>query len=286
VVFDVDGNLWVSENANEVDFIPPFSAHMNPVLALGRSKNDPHFGSPCNILRSLDPLDARSLCPTGLAFDSEGDPWVADSANNRVLKFVPPFSTGMAASLELGQPAETAFTSSSPYHSQCAGHYAPESRDLQEASNPCPGGRETPTANSMYAPARLAFDTEGDLWVGDQNNGRVLEFTPPFSNGMAATTEIGEEDFAHRSVARRSGRVVSANTITDPADVAIDSLGNLVVVDHLENRVLFYAPPFRSGMAASVVLGSPDFTGSNVKYIPHRNVTAMLLDQPINVLIF
>ena len=40
--------------------------------------------------------------PNGLAFDSSGNLWVADSSNNRVLEYKAPFTTGEAASLVLG----------------------------------------------------------------------------------------------------------------------------------------------------------------------------------------
>jgi len=34
--------------------------------------------------------------PTAVAFDSKGDFWVVDNSNNRVLEYMPPFSTGEA----------------------------------------------------------------------------------------------------------------------------------------------------------------------------------------------
>ena len=44
--------------------------------------------------------------PTGLTFDTSGNLWVADTGNNRVLKFPPSnLVTDGAASIVLGQPA-------------------------------------------------------------------------------------------------------------------------------------------------------------------------------------
>ena len=42
--------------------------------------------------------------PVAATFSPSGDLWVADRANNRVLEYVPPFTTGMAATVALGQP--------------------------------------------------------------------------------------------------------------------------------------------------------------------------------------
>jgi len=37
------------------------------------------------------------------------------------------------------------------------------------------------------------------LWVADNGNSRVLEFEPPFSNGMNASTVIGKPNFTNLS---------------------------------------------------------------------------------------
>jgi secreted PhoX family phosphatase len=46
--------------------------------------------------------------------------------------------------------------------------------------------------NGMNQTEGLTFDQQGNLWVTDRGANRVLEFTPPFSNGMPATTVIGQ----------------------------------------------------------------------------------------------
>jgi hypothetical protein len=42
--------------------------------------------------------------PQGISLDKSGNLWVSDASNNRVLEFQPPFTTGMNASLVIGQP--------------------------------------------------------------------------------------------------------------------------------------------------------------------------------------
>ena len=83
---------------------------------------------------------------------------------------MPPFSTDMAATLELGQPSgATAFTTNAPQTSQ-SGFY------------------------QLYA---ISFDTQGNMQAVDSANSRVMIFDQPFSNGMNATTVIGQADFTH-----------------------------------------------------------------------------------------
>jgi len=87
---------------------------------------------------------------TGVEVDSEGNLWVADLANNRVLRF-PPGSK--IADLVLGQDSFTTRT---------------------------PGNG----LNKFSAPGSVRMNSQGWLYVTDQANHRVLRFIPPFTNGM------------------------------------------------------------------------------------------------------
>jgi sugar lactone lactonase YvrE len=101
--------------------------------------------------------------PLGVAVDAAGNLFVADAQNNRVLEFKKPFSSGMNASVVIGQ---SGFTLN-------------------------PGAT---TAAGLVFPDGIALDGAGNLYVSDNVNDRVLEFVPPFTSGMAATTVIGEPD--------------------------------------------------------------------------------------------
>src|SRR5208282_1205048 len=96
----------------------------------------------------------NSRMPEGTA--AVGAMFVSDSSNQRVLEYLPPFTTGMCASTVFGQPD---FTTSG----------------------------QNVTQNGMGNPEATAFDGAGNLWSGDFYFGRVIEFVPPFSNGMDAS---------------------------------------------------------------------------------------------------
>ena len=171
------------------------------------------------------------LCfPGGVAFDSQGNLWVADRANQRVLKFEPPFSNGENASLVIGQSDFT--------------------------TNTCVF--KPPTQSGLCNPSQVAFDSLGNLWVADSVNTRVLEFSPPFSNGENASLVIGQPNFTTRS---------STCTFNPPTQsglcytggIAFDSPGNLWVADG-PDRVLEFSPPFSNGENASLVIGQSSFT--------------------------
>ena len=159
----------------------------------------------------------------GLAFDSAGNLWVADSENNRVLGFTAPFSDNMSASFIIGQP---------DYRSTTAGTIA----------------------DRLKFPMDVAFDHAGNLWVVDTNNNRVLEFRAPLRSGMNASVVIGQPNFSTRfSNTTRDG-------LNCPGQVIFDSVGNLWVADSCNARILEFQPPFNTGMNASLAIGEPDFT--------------------------
>ena len=166
--------------------------------------------------------------PTKALFDPSGDLWVVDSSNSRVLEFEPPFRNGMGATLVIGA----------------------------NTSEQVPAG-----SNTLWTPYGAAFDSSGNLWVSDQGNGRILEFVPPFVNGMRASIVIGQSSFTSVCMVCQGQGGPSMDTrsgLTSPSSIAFDSSGNLWVADD-DARVLEYNPPFVNGMNASVVLGQPDF---------------------------
>jgi sugar lactone lactonase YvrE len=214
---DSQGNLWVSDWGNNriLEFKPPFLTNMNASLVIGQVDFDGNSSS--------GTPEGFSL-PRGISFDSGGNLWVADSDNNRVLEFTPPFSTAMAASLILGKMPG----------------YGPGSCGSID--------------RTLCYPTALTFDSSGNLWVVDNTNNRVVQFKPPFSSSSVPSLVIGQADM----VSRVWGP--GAANLNYPWGIAFDKGGNLWVSDGLNWRVLKYEPPFSSGQAASLVLGLPDFT--------------------------
>lgn len=213
--FDAAGNLWVAdEGGNRVlMFKPPFTNGKAASLVIGQA--DFTHTTP-------DTNQTRLREPYGLAFDASGKLWIADKYNNRTLMFKPPFTSGMAASLVIGQ---SSFTTNTPATSQ----------------------------SGLNLPQSLSFDAAGNLWISDQHNNRVLRFNPPFSNGMLASIVIGQADFTHSSPA------TTQTGLNYPTGLGFDTSGDLWVAEFNNNRVLMFKPPFTIGMLASLVIGQTTF---------------------------
>jgi len=287
-----DGTLFVADPKNNrvLGYAPPLSNGEEAGLALGQT--DFTHGA-CN--RGGRP-SASTLCqPQGVAFDADGNLYVGDFGNNRVLRYAPPFANGAAARLVLGQadfvhhacnrvshPAANTLcgpktvmidANGSLYVADATNNrvlrYAPPFANGAAArlvlgqagfgASACNrGGRAA--ANTLCGPKALAMDGAGNLFVSDYTNNRLLRFTAPFSNGEAATLVLGQADFAHYTC-NRGGRA-AANTLCGPGGIAFDRAGDLYLADFANHRALEYLPPFSDGMNAAGVLGQPDFTSA------------------------
>ena len=176
--------------------------------------------------------------PTGLAVDAHGNLYVVDAGNNRVLRFPAPIpALGAKPDMVIGQP--DMFTSRTANQ----GASAPSATTLYM-------GTGTPQCACYIA--GIALDGSGNLYIADPGNNRVLQFAAnSLSSGVTdppASVVIGQAGMTLRSSPPQGQ--IDRNTLYIPAGLALDSAGNLFVVDAY-NRIMVFTPPFATGMAAS-----------------------------------
>jgi uncharacterized protein (TIGR03437 family) len=175
----------------------------------------------------------RSLSrPGGIAVDSQGALYVADTGNNRVLRFPRPADQpGVpAADLVLGQADFSASVASIT-------------------------GR-----SSLRMPAAVAIAPDNSVFVADTGNNRVVEYAPGAGNNAAAIRVYGQPNFASAI----GSSVISAQTLTQPSGIAVDQGFNLYVADSGAHRIVIYANTrdlAPSSNAAAMVIGRDRFDG-------------------------
>ena len=106
--------------------------------------------------------------------------------------------------------------------------------------------------SGLYSPYAVALDTQGNVYVADYQNSRVLQFPTASAagatSGMSAVSVYGQTDFASSGPNRGTGAdLASASSMNLPEGLAVDARGNLYVGDSLNNRVLLFSPGQASG---------------------------------------
>jgi sugar lactone lactonase YvrE len=242
--FDAAGNLYVADTENNRVLI--YTSPLRVDRTADRVLGQPDFNS--NLGNNGGPSAVSLWQPTGVAVDKQGNLWVADSANNRVLEYDRPLATDAVADRVFGQPD---FTSN--------------------ASNT--GGL---SATSLYIPSSVLVDDAGNLWVGDGGNLRVLQYDAPMASGdRAADLVVCQDDFASDSPGTSATRVQSV------VGIALDSKHNLWVADPLNSRVLGFDDPKRLDATADRILGQPNFQSSSANYT--GSVDALGIYNPIGI---
>lgn len=245
LVFDRSGDLWVTDlwGARVTEYTLPFRNGMAATVAIGQASVNYAY-TPCgyfghgagNVMFpgvTPPPPAATNFCdPISAAFDASGNLWVMSYDADQLDEFVPPFSTGMAASQVV------------------SGDGGPDIGCVSRVS-----------ATNWCGNNALAFDGAGNLWLSDGYFGRVLEYAPPLAQQMAANTVIGHPNFTDGLTYPSVPTAYSLSQSGPLMDgLAFDSGGDLFVADTGFNRILIFAPPLSDGMSATVVLGQGNMT--------------------------
>jgi sugar lactone lactonase YvrE len=165
--------------------------------------------------------DARFNNPNDVAVDSAGNLYVADSNNNTVRQ-VKPVRTDWVVSTLAGLAYGGAGSADG-----------------------------TGSAAQFYYPYSATLDSAGNLYVADSNNDTIRQVTP----AGVVTTLAGQ--VGNAGSGDGSGSDASFN---NPADVAVDSAGNLYVADE-SNHTIRQVTPVGTNWVVTTIAGTPGVHG-------------------------
>ena len=192
----------------------------------------------------------------GIALDTSGAApilYVADTVNHRILGFkdIRNVTIGKAADLVIGQTDFNYSIANSPT-----------------------ANLNIPNQTGLFFPHAVAVDKNGDLYVADSDNARVLRFPKPFENltNLRPNLVLGQANFFSKITD------TSSRNLSFPVGLAFTNGGHLLVSDQVQNRVLFFFRPnagdFTNGQAATIVFGQPDFISSTAGVVGSNRLNA------------
>jgi hypothetical protein len=272
VAVDANGRVYVSDSENDrvLLYDSPFTTDTVADKVIGQAD---FSGSSCN--RGLSSPSASTVCkPYGLAVSPAMDLFVSDQDNSRVLAYTNPWSTDTTADRVFGQQGafntdvsnrggRSANSLSYPYHlaldTSIAGWrlYVVDADNNRVLEYDAPLTSDTTAdfvigqtgmttaactsgASNLCDPKGVAVDTAGNVYVGDSDADRVLQYTTPRTTDAVADRVFGQANYNGTACNSNALGGLGALTLCDARGVAVDTVGNLYIADTNNNRVVIH----------------------------------------------
>jgi uncharacterized protein (TIGR03437 family) len=246
VALDGTGSVYIADSAN--NRVRKVSAGVITTLAGNGTAGFAGDSGPA--------ASAQLNQPAGVALDSSGNLYIADTANNRIRKITGSTITtvagtgapgsagafsgdaGAAVSAHLNAPASVALDAAGNLYIADSGNN--RIRKVSGGTISTVAGTGSPgfsgdgasaTAAALDAPTALALEAAGNLYIADTANDAIRRV----SGGTINTIAGGGESLGD------NGAATSA-ALSAPQGIALDATGNVYVADTQDNRVRLLTP--------------------------------------------
>jgi RHS repeat-associated protein len=190
IAFDAGGNLYIADTWNSrIRKIDASTGIISTVVGTATNGFSGDGG----------PATSAQICdPSGIAFDSSGNLYLADTSNNVVRKVLA--STGIITTV------------------------------VGNGLNGYSGDGGIATSAKLYNPAGIAFDSSGNLYIADDAN-NVIRKVNASTNIISTIAGNNTAGYAGDGGAATSAKLHA------PTSVTADAVGDVFFVDHLNNVI-------------------------------------------------
>jgi hypothetical protein len=272
VAVDSTGNLYIADTGSQrIRKVTAGTGIITTVAGTGTAGYSGDDG-PATAARLHDPV--------GIAVDSTGDLYIADYYNNRIRKVAaatgiitavagsgtPGYSgdNGPATAANLYSPTGVAVDIArnlyiATYNDQHIRKVTAATGIIITVAGTGTAGYSgdngPATAATLNNPAAVAVDSAGNLYIADELNQRARKVA---AGTGVITTVAGNGSWSYSG----DNGPATAASLSSPADVAVDSAGNLYIADSYNNRIRKVAAG--TGIITTVAgNGAPGYSGDN-----------------------
>jgi sugar lactone lactonase YvrE len=286
VAIGPDGRLFVTDYENHRVLAWNDAAHRT-----SGSPADLVLGQPDFTSHAPGTSSAGLTHPEGVTVDPQGNVFVADTDNHRVLLFEPPLTNGMSGipfgSMNCNTPPtldELCYPRAMATDAAGNLYLADEFHDrILIYRTPVAGGdlHADLSIDGLSAPRGLAVDAQGNVYASDSENDRVLEYDQPLATDTVPDRTFGDGPDGVDCFTAAVPPGITGTTLACPIDLAVDAAGDLFVSDLYHNRVLVFRdarggdgiPDAVFGQAGSFTTGDPN----------HGGIGAASIDTPLGL---
>ena len=232
LAFDSKGNLYIADSSN----------HRVRMISGGNISTIAGTGTASFSGDKAAATSATLNTPSGVAFDSAGNLYIADSLNNVIRKvsggnittIAGDYGQGAGYGGDTGQanvaimnnPTAVVFDSAGNYYIADNGNSLIRKVDTNSVITSYLGAGAT--QGRINHPNALIYGPGNALFISDSNNNRIAKYVAPTLSNFAGNLSAG---FAG------DGNTATLSQLNKPVGIAFDSAGNLYIADSNNGRI-------------------------------------------------